>query len=124
MNFSLIGLTVILIISAVIVLFIFINKSNKKRMLQDTKQKYDGKNDDKLGDVNNENNYPDFSDQIHVPIILDRTLLEIEESNKKDLTESIIGNDENHLDGHDNDRYRIDTPVIHETLIRNSEFIF
>lgn len=97
-------------------------------MLQDTKQKYDEKNDNKLGDVNNNenNNYPDFSDQIHVPIILDRSLLEIEESNKKDLTESIIRNDENHLDEHDNDNFqdRIDTPVIHETLIRNSEFIF
>ena len=94
-------------------------------MLQDTKQKYDGKNENKLGNIN-DNNYPDFSDQIHVPFTLDRSLLEIEEPNKKDLTKSIIGSNENHLDEHDNDNFqdRIDTHAIHETLIRNSEFIF
>lgn len=104
MDFTLIILAIILIIAIIILSFIFINKLNKRRISQNCSK------DDKTESVNNINDvYPSFSDQIHNPINLDRSLLEIEEISKRQL----IKEDEEHFD--DNSQNQ---------LIRNSEFIF
>lgn len=105
MNFALIILTIIILIIAIIIFsFILINKNNKKRVTQ----KDDEDNDKKNLDVNDI--YPSFSDQIHNPINLDRSLLEIEEVDKNNLTKK--ENEEQHEDNFQN------------PLIKNSEFIF
>ena len=112
MNFTLIILTVILIIVVIMLLFMFINKLNKKRISQNTKSTCNEGN--KNEPINTNISYPSFSDQIHIPINLDRSLLEIEEVGK---TYPIKNNDEKTYENNPNDNFQAQ-------LIRNSEFIF
>lgn len=109
MDFTSIILTIILIIAIIIISFIFINKLNKRRITQNIDQKCS--KDDKKESVNNINDvYPSFSDQIHSPINLDRSLLEIEEVGEKQLIKE--------------DKEQVYDDNSQNQLIRNSEFIF
>ena len=109
MNFTLIILAVILIIAIAILSFIFINKLNKRHISQNIDQKRN--KDDKTESANNiTDSYPSFSDQIHNPINLDRTLLEIEEVGERQLLKE------------DKEQFNDNNPQ--NQLIRNSEFIF
>ena len=119
MNFTLIILIIILIIVIITLSFIFINKLNKRRISQNTDQKRskDDKtelmntNDDETESINTNDVYSSFSDQIHSPINLDRSLLEIEEVGKRQL----INEDKEQFGDGNNTQIQ---------LIRNSEFIF
>ena len=117
MNFTLIILAIIVIIVIIILSFIFINKLNKRRISQNADQKCS--KDDKTESVNIINDYPSFSDQIHSPINLDRSLLEIEESGEKQLIEE---SGEKQLIEEDKEQF--DDNSLQIQLIRNSEFIF
>lgn len=117
MNFTLIILTIILIIAIIIFSFIFI-KLNKRRTSQNTDQKCS--KDDKAKLVNLGNNYPSFSDQIHSPINLDRSLLEIEEVSKRPLMNE--NKEQFSNEQFDEEQFSNDNSQIR--LISNSEFIF
>lgn len=122
MNFTLIILTIILIIAIIIFSFIFI-KLNKRRTSQNTDQKRS--KDDKAKLVNMGNNYPSFSDQIHTPINLDRSLLEIEEVSKRPLInedDEQFSNEQFSNEQFDEEQFSNDNSQIR--LISNSEFIF
>lgn len=109
MDFTLIILAIILIIAIIILSFIFINKLNKRRISQNIDQNCS--EDGKTESVNNINDvYPSFSDQIHNPINLDRSLLEIEEISERQLIKE--------------DKEQFDDDNSQNQLIRNSEFIF
>lgn len=127
MNFTLIILTIILIIVIIIFSFIFINKLNKRRISQNTDQKCS--KDNKTESVNISDDYPSFSDQIHSPINLDRSLLEIEEVGEKQSIEEVgekqsikeVG--EKQLIKEDKEQFD-DDDNIQIQLISNSGFIF